>query len=112
MPPIGPTPPLIVNLLTVNSPEGRNYKDYMLDYNASLAFASRQAHYDVLPGRSPYYMRLHGQVHYHRGGLNPNYDQQQRKYAQLYILDARQALEQRLNVVYNRDHIDPSKQLN
>ena len=45
-------------------------------------------------------MRLHGQVHHHIGGLRPG-EGRVPKYASLYILDAQQALEQRMNIVYS-----------
>ena len=108
MPPLGPAPPLLERLLADTTPRsvGRNYQENIINYNASLAFASRQANYDKPPWRGPYCMRIHGQVHYHRGGLNPNLPDQQRQYAQLYILDAQQALEQRLNIIINGNVIN------
>jgi hypothetical protein len=60
--------------------------------------ASRQASYDVLPGRGPYCVRLHGQVFHHLGGLRPD-GITRPQYSQLYILDAAQALAQRIHNV-------------
>jgi hypothetical protein len=56
--------------------------------------ASRQAKYEVPPGRGPYCMRIHGQVFHHLGGLRSTNGNA--KYSQIYILDAAQALAQRL----------------
>ena len=47
-------------------------------------------------------MRIHGQVHHYVGALNLAGGQQHR-YAQMYILDAQQALEQRLRISYSDD---------
>ncbi len=100
LPPLGATPDLLQRLLTGNREASKNYKENIIHYNASLAFASRQADYDLLPDRrGPYFMRIHGQVHHHIGGLRPTQGQR-RQYAQLYILDAQQALEQRMRLVH------------
>jgi hypothetical protein len=83
----------------------KNFLDHIVHYNACLGFASREANYEVLPGRGPFCMRLHGQVHHHIGGLRPT-EGRAPKYASLYILDAQQATEQRMNMVYNERVIE------
>lgn len=45
-------------------------------------------------------MRIHGKVYHRFGPLQPDQGQQS-KYAQLYILDAKEALAQRMKVAYN-----------
>lgn len=82
-------------MLTTNTPEAKNYKDNIIHYNAALAFASRSCNLDPPPGLGPYCMRIHGQVHHYLGGLYPN-EGKEPKYAQLYILDSEQAIEQRM----------------
>ncbi|XP_065322977.1 uncharacterized protein LOC135930119 [Gordionus sp. m RMFG-2023] len=64
-------------------------------YNSSLAFASMGAKNDNLLIKGPYCFRVHGQI-YHRtshlyppNGVSP-------KYAQLYVLETSQAIENRL----------------
>jgi hypothetical protein len=95
--PIEP-PPLIRDLLLDEHEYSRNYKEFLKDYNSSLGFASRRAQTDTLPGRGPYYMRIHGVIHHNLGSLRPNKEKGP-KYAQIYILDAAQALQQRLGIV-------------
>ncbi len=67
-----------------------------------MAFASRQTTWDQPLNGTPY-MKIHGAVYHRLGGLrsapgtNP-------AYSQLYLLDADQALENRLNSIYNRNN--------
>ena len=86
-------------MLTRNHQWSANYRDNIIHYNACLAFASRQATHEQLPSRGAYCMRVHGQVHHRIGGLRPA-NGGPRKYAMLYILDAQQALEQLMAIVY------------
>ncbi len=41
LPPLGPTHPLLYDLLTSKTPRADNFRNLIIDYNASLAFASR-----------------------------------------------------------------------
>jgi len=65
LPNLGPTPAFIQQMLMENSDFGRNFRDNIIHYNLSIAFASRQAELDIPPGFGPYCMRFHGSV-YHR----------------------------------------------
>ncbi|XP_054706622.1 uncharacterized protein LOC129216433 [Uloborus diversus] len=52
------------------------------------------------PGSGPYCFRIHGAIYHKTSHLRPN-EPGKEKYAQLYILDADQALRQRMNIVEN-----------
>ncbi|CAK9303230.1 unnamed protein product [Gordionus sp. m RMFG-2023] len=72
-----------------------NQEQNIRSYNSSLAFASMGAKNDNLLNKGPYCFRVHGQI-YHRtshlyppNGVSP-------KYAQLYVLETSQAIENRV----------------
>ncbi|GBN95692.1 hypothetical protein AVEN_35179-1 [Araneus ventricosus] len=58
-------PELLKALLTENSPDAKNYRQRIQEYNSALAFASMGAQIKLPRGTGPYCYRLHGQV-YHR----------------------------------------------
>lgn len=66
-----------------------------------MTFASRIANLEPPKGLGEYCMRLHGQV-YHLLGALYTYQNEKPKYAQLYFLDAEQALEQRMKHKLNQ----------
>jgi hypothetical protein len=103
--PLQQAPALLHDYLTGYDRVSMNYQENIIHYNASMAFASREAQLDEVPGRGPYCMRIHGNIYHKFGGLNPG-PGQTRKYAQLYILDSEQATRQRLNVAYNVDCLE------
>lgn len=55
---------------------------------------------DTVRGRGPYAFRIHGQVYHRSGPLHPG-DGEQRRYAQLYILDTETAAQERLKIRQN-----------
>ncbi|GBM67404.1 hypothetical protein AVEN_188003-1 [Araneus ventricosus] len=82
--------------LTENSPDAKNYRKRIREYNSALAFASMGAQIKPPRGTGPYCYRLHGQV-YHR--VSPLYasDQHKESYGQLHIFDSSEATEKRLS---------------
>ncbi|GBL89911.1 hypothetical protein AVEN_178339-1 [Araneus ventricosus] len=58
-------PELLKTLLTENSPDAKNYRQRIREYNSAFAFASMGAQIKPPRGTGPYCYRLHGQV-YHR----------------------------------------------
>ncbi|GBO05696.1 hypothetical protein AVEN_195053-1 [Araneus ventricosus] len=58
-------PELLKALLTENSPDAKNYRQRIREYNSAFAFASMGAQIKPPRGIGPYCYRLHGQV-YHR----------------------------------------------
>ncbi|GBO11597.1 hypothetical protein AVEN_7090-1 [Araneus ventricosus] len=89
-------PELLKALLTENSPDAKNYRQRIREYNSAFAFASMGAQIKPQRGTGPYCYRLHGQV-YHR--VSPLYasDQHKESYGQLYIFDSSEATEKRLS---------------
>ncbi|GBN82679.1 hypothetical protein AVEN_103253-1 [Araneus ventricosus] len=89
-------PELLKALLTENSPDAKNYRQRIREYNFALAFASLEAQIKPPRRTGPYCYRLHGQV-YHR--VSPLYasDQHKESYGQLYIFDSSEATEKRLS---------------
>ncbi|GBM87274.1 hypothetical protein AVEN_184808-1 [Araneus ventricosus] len=59
------TPELLKVLLTENSPDAKNYRQRIREYNSAFAVASMRAQIKPPRGTGPYCYRLHGQV-YHR----------------------------------------------
>lgn len=94
-------PSLLINYLTNNTPEARNFRENIRSYNAALAFASLGAEIHEAPGQGPYSFQIHGQVYHQISQLEPTENISSR-YGQLYIIDAEQALEERLQIFANR----------
>lgn len=93
LPPLEDAPELMVYLLTDDTPECKNYRQRIREYNSGMAFASMGAQIKPPPGSGPYCYRLHGQV-YHK--VSPLYaDQHKEGYGQLYIYDSGEATEKR-----------------
>ena len=96
--PLLTTPPLMSNWIKENPNDlerAIDFKNNIVNYNANLAFASREANYDRIPGRGPYCMRIHGMIYHHFSSLRPRVSGNE-KYAQLYILDNAEAINQRM----------------
>ncbi|RCN43056.1 hypothetical protein ANCCAN_10937 [Ancylostoma caninum] len=79
---------------------GRHFKENIRQYNSALAMASMGANIDVPRGHGPYCFRIHGQVYHAAGPLHPNAGQRP-MYAQVYVLDTKQAAEERMGHVAN-----------
>src|SRR5277367_6447219 len=69
-------------------------------YNSSMSFASLGAQIEAPHGYGPYCFRIHGQIYHRAGTLHPH-SGEERKYAQLYILDPEEATRQRMNLLEN-----------
>src|SRR5271156_4349579 len=89
-------PQLLEQLLCDRHENSANFKDQVRCYNSALAFASMGAQVEQVAGRGTYCYRIHGQIYHQTSGLHPG-DREPRKYAQIYILDAAAALEQRMS---------------
>ena len=98
--PLQPVPDLIKNLMTANDPDSKNFMENIRSYNSALAFASMGAQIKRLPGFSPYCFRIHGQIYHRTSPLHPAIGESP-KYALLYILDANEALQQRMSILEN-----------
>ena len=92
-----PTSPLLQQLMTFQHHHSNNFHDNIRSINSSLAFASMGANIVPPPGYGPYCFRINGEIYHRAGALHPDNDDQ-RKFAQLYILDPDEACAQRMTL--------------
>ena len=62
------------------------------NYNSALAFASVGATTSLTPGNGPYCFRIHGQVYRNTSALAIKHHVEKSSYAQLYFIEAEQAI--------------------
>lgn len=94
-------PAFLVSLLT--DPSNAHHKEFrrhIRSYNSAMSFASMGAQIAEPPGSGPYVFRIHGTVHHRTTHLNPP-EGLSRKFAQLYVVDSTQAVEQRIEETEN-----------
>ena len=89
-PPLGP----IKNLLTGNSQECQHFRENILYYNNSVAFASLGVHHKTFTGPGPFVVCMNMQVCHLTSSIVPK-DGIAPRYAQLYVVDPLIALEAR-----------------
>lgn len=97
--PAYPDPPLALrNLFTGDSPQAREFRDNIRQYNAAFAFTSLGVEIDEAinrhGGRAPYVFRIHGELCHLSGSLLP-VEGRPPVFSQLYIFDPRMALQER-----------------
>ena len=95
LPPLPQYSRQLETLFTSNHPQSRKFMENIRQYNSSVSFASFGGMVASPPGRGPYTFRLHGQLYHRAGCLHPP-DGAQPVYSQLYILEADQAIQNRL----------------
>jgi len=97
LPPIQEPCKIIKDLYTKNDTESLNFRENIRNYNNSTAFASMIAQLDPLMKKSgPYFFKIHGQVfHQLSQSLTPD-ESEDPAYSQLFMLDTKQATEQRM----------------
>ncbi|UYV69336.1 hypothetical protein LAZ67_6003266 [Cordylochernes scorpioides] len=78
----------------------KNFMENIRSVNSALAFASMGANLAPPPGYGPYCFRINGQIYHRSGALHPENDDQ-RVFAQLYILDPDEAARQRMIISKN-----------
>ena len=86
LPKISEPPPFLQHLFTDCTPEARDFRSNIREYNSSLALTSLGVQEDVLPTRGPYTFRIHGSV-YHRIRLFFPENGKPPKFSQIYIYD-------------------------
>ena len=98
LPVLDNVPQPLKGLLESNQPEARSFWDNIRWYNSALAFTSLGANFDTsaLQGGGPYVLKLHGELYHKHGALIPD-EGSEGSYAQLYIYDAEDALDQRVS---------------
>ncbi|GLV39494.1 hypothetical protein CBL_21402, partial [Carabus blaptoides fortunei] len=78
----------------------KNFMQNIRSINSALAFASMGANIAPPPGYGHYCFRINGQIYHRAGALHP-INEDQRKFAQLYILDPDDAADQRMLIKEN-----------
>ena len=90
----------ILQLYTGSTAIAKNFQTYLRQYNNAFAMASWNADISIHMGRGPKVVTIHGQTYHATSSMDP-IEGQQRKFAQLYALDSRQAIQERLSLPAN-----------
>lgn len=95
-----PPPPLLMKLTKNEHPKSKGFLENIRRYNSMFAFTSLGGNIDhsINNGRGPYCFRLHGENYHVFGQLLPKSNDKP-KFAQLYIFDTRNEIQNRINVV-------------
>jgi hypothetical protein len=93
--------PLLQELMSGKHKHSKNFLENIRSFNSALAFASMGANITPPPGYGPYCFRINGQIYHRAGALHPD-NADQRKFAQLYILDPEEAGNQRMRMQENK----------
>ena len=105
LPPIQLPSHNIVQLFSGDTANSRHFLDNIRHYNAVMAMASWNATLTEHAGRGPQVVTIHGQA-YHLTAAQEAPQGQPPQYAQLYILDTIEAMQQRINDPFNH-HLRP-----
>ncbi len=93
---LSPYPEEMKDLLTNNHDDSEHFHENIRQYNSAFSFVSMGAKIAPPPGYGPYCFRIHGQVYHRSGTLHPRPGEQP-QYAQVYIMEAKKAVECRMN---------------
>lgn len=95
-----PPPSLLMSLLKNEHPKSKGFLENIRRYNSMFAFTSLGGKVDhtINNGRGPYCFRLQGENYHKMGTLLPENDQKP-KFAQIYIFDTKNEIQNRMNVV-------------
>lgn len=106
LPPERKPPPFLQDLLSGGA-RTNHYKKYIRIYNSLFAFTSLGGKVDnkINRGRAPYTFKLHGQNYHLIGSIHP-VDGQNPKFAQLYVYDTENEVQNRKNAVPGSDGTD------
>ena len=96
LPPLQLPAQAIIDLFTGDTPQAHHFLENIRHYNAALSMASWNAQLREHAGRGPRVVTIHGQP-YHLTSAQEAPEGQAPQYAQLYILDTNEALQQRIN---------------
>ena len=90
-----PYPEELKSLLTGCHEYSKHFHENIRQYNSAFSFVSMGAQISPPPGFGPYCFRIHGQIYHRSGTLHPH-DGEQPQYGQVYIMEANQAIECRM----------------
>jgi hypothetical protein len=95
------------NLFVGTDEKGRNFREFIRQYNNANAFASMGTKFEEIPGNGPYCFKISGEVH-HRTSGNIEIDSTLQvnsierlnhhpSYVELYVYDADTSIQIRMN---------------
>lgn len=95
-----PPPPLLMSLVKNEHPKSKGFLENIRRYNSMFAFTSLGGKVDqtINNGRGPYCFRLQGENYHVMGTLMPENDKKP-KFAQMYIFDTKNEIQNRINGV-------------
>ena len=97
VPPLRVPPLPLYNLFTGETPQAKEFRSNIVQYNAALAFTSLGVKVDTsIVGRGPPVFRIHGELRHLSGSLLPE-EGQAPSYSQLYIYDPDVAYQHRIS---------------
>eukprot|EP00794_Sanderia_malayensis_P020938 gene20938-biopygen15445 len=96
LPPIQPPPPDVLGLFEGITDDSQHFLANLRQYNSMMAFASWQAQLRTHAGRGVPVITIHGKA-YHMTGVPETNENRTAQYAELYIMDTRQAMRQRVD---------------
>ena len=103
LPPIAAPSENIKQLFSGDSPDSAHFKTHIRTYNSALGMASWNAPIVQHPTGGPRVVTIHGQA-YHLTSPPEPVPGEPPKFAQLYILNTRQAIQERLHLPENAQH--------
>lgn len=87
LPPLRIPPAPLYNLFTGNTPDAKEFRSNIVQYNSALAFTSLGVNVDrSVFGRGPPVFRIHGELRHLSGSLLPE-ESSHPRYSQLYVYD-------------------------
>jgi hypothetical protein len=101
LPPLQPYPEVLKNLFDGHDRDSISFLKNIRNYNCAFSFASFGVKLSLPPGRGPYCFRIQGQTYHKTTTLHPENSRPQ--YGQLYIIDANESLQHRMQAPQNRD---------
>jgi hypothetical protein len=105
IPPFKDPPQFLARLLDYKGDSlSKHFLQKIRQYNSMFAFTSMGGNIDrkINQGEGPYVFRINGQIHHRIGSLLPKPDQVP-KFAQLYIFDTKNEIENRIRALSNED---------
>ena len=113
IPPYKEPPAFLWHLVNDKEDEmSKHFLQKIRQYNSLFAFTSMGANIikDINKGEGPYVFRINGQIHHRIGSLLPE-NGQAPQYAELYIFDTKNEIENRIKALHREDpqeiDIDP-----
>jgi len=104
LPPFKEPPQFLARLLNYKEPLSKHFMQKIRQYNSLFAFTSMGGNIDknINKGEGPYVFRVNGQIHHRIGSLLPQ-PEKMPKFAELYIFDTKNEIENRIRALHKQD---------